>query len=677
MQAGRPGVQRGDAVGHLSGAVRGGAGAGGERIEAGGETARAGVQLLGAQHQAGGVGGGAGEAGRQLGGAGLQGRDAGRGVGRPGAHRGEGVGELVGARGELLGLRRGGRIGELRGAGRELLGAVGEGPLPGVQGGDALADPAVRADRGVDRAPGRLQGAGPGGERRRAVVDAVVAEQAVFDAGGVPGQPGGGALGILDAGARAAEVGRGLRVVAVGEGLLGDCEVLGVDVAQPGREVGSPAGQAGGGLAEVGAGTGRIGELPCGVRELFRRGHQVGLGGAAAAVAAGGGVHLRAPALGAAGDLAGPRGERRGPGGVLPGAGGERAEGGRHGLHPCRERRGSGARVGGLGQPLLQGGEVGGARGERLGAAAGLLDAGEVGRRAVGKLVGADAGGLRALLELGQPAGQRRHRGVQGVEPGRQLGGPAVELADAVREGLGAGRRLRGPGGQAARPAGELGRALGQLLGADVQPVCAVARVGQAVAQRERAVGGRVEAVAGVPHPDQQGVDRLLADLLADGGLHLQHGGLAEGRGEEGIGVVVGDVDRRRARVVAAEGVDPGREVRGDRDAEVVRAGVHAGGRGSGVHLVPPDLVVVEQLVDHVLPVVLKGAVVVGVGHVLVDEGDRQLVHVGGRIPERPDVHGAVEQRDEEHDGDGRARDGLAAEARQFGSVGGPGKHRR
>lgn len=36
-----------------------------------------------------------------------------------------------------------------------------------------------------------------------------------------------------------------------------------------------------------------------------------------------------------------------------------------------------------------------------------------------------------------------------------------------------------------------------------------------------------VEAVAGVPHPDQQGVDGRLADLLADRRLHLQHGRLA------------------------------------------------------------------------------------------------------------------------------------------------------
>ena len=65
----------------------------------------------------------------------------------------------------------------------------------------------------------------------------------------------------------------------------------------------------------------------------------------------------------------------------------------------------------------------------------------------------------------------------------------------------------------------------------------------------------------------------------------------------------------------------------------------------------------------------LDGAVVVLRSDVGVHQRDRQVVEVGGGVPEGPHVHRAVQQRDQQHHRDRRAGDRLAEEALQLSAV--------
>ena len=301
---------------------------------------------------------------------------------------------------------------------------------------------------------------------------------------------------------------------------------------------------------------------------------------------------------------------------------------------------------------------------------------GSVARGRLGGQVGDDLRGHRAdradrrvhpVGDLLRAVGQRgagcvRRPGARG-EPGCPVGQRGAARRDlrraraqrgrAGRQRRGAVARLPGPGGHLARPVAELRRR---------------------VAQRDRSVGRLHHPGARRTQPDEHLVDGLPARGRGNRVAHLCHRRAAERRADEGVGVVVGDVDPRTGGCVAARRRERRGEVGRDGDREVVVAVAHARRRVRGVGHVPVERVVARQLVGQVRAGSQACPVGAGGGRVGVHQGDGQPVEVGRRAPERPQVQRAVEQRDEQHRGDGEPGESSAAEPAELGARG-EGEH--
>ena len=150
---------------------------------------------------------------------------------------------------------------------------------------------------------------------------------------------------------------------------------------------------------------------------------------------------------------------------------------------------------------------------------------------------------------------------------------------------------------------------------------------------------------------------------------YLGHGLLAQNAREEVIGVVEFDVDHGLRRCVRAYRDGVLGEVRRDAHGEVVATVRHTlRGRGR-ICLLPLELHAVHELGGEVITGVHRRAIFDRTG-VLVDQSHREVVHVLVGGLERPQVEGAVDERDEEHHGHGNFGQLAAFEPAKFSARG-------
>ena len=288
---------------------------------------------------------------------------------------------------------------------------------------------------------------------------------------------------------------------------------------------------------------------------------------------------------------------------------------------------------------------------------------------------GGVGGGGDLLLDTRQFVGGDRQHRIQGP---RELGGPVGHLAGSVLEAGGAliqrGETVDERGGAVRRG----GCPVGERRGSGRQGVGSRGSLGGPVAQlRAPVVGGRETLV------EAGGAVGRLEHALADGvqaredGLEVAvDGGFVDGSGDGVLRRVRDGADDEAVRVVASQqDVGPrgvvgpaahqvGAEGGRDRDDQVVPARLQTGRRVGGIGVAEVEPCLPVEAVDEVLPRV-DLAVADRDGHVLVHDRDRHVAESSVGIPVAREVDAAVQQRDEQDEGQREPGEG-ALEALEF-----------
>lgn len=135
-----------------------------------------------------------------------------------------------------------------------------------------------------------------------------------------------------------------------------------------------------------------------------------------------------------------------------------------------------------------------------------------------------------------------------------------------------------------------------------------------------------------------------MPDLRAHLVQHFASGVLADDRRQVVVGVVEGEPDLRAARLPAGRRRHVGAELVRQGDGEVVPAVCHTVGGLLYRGLVQVQLARLHQRLRHLIARVQR-LTVYRCATVLVDQRDRHLADFCERIPVRPQIHRAVEQR--------------------------------